>query len=293
MGTVNDGAAQRLGEGSEWQWFRRGAAVSEPTAVDGSDSTGVLPHHYATEGLDSFVGRIHPLGLVAAFVALLGVVFSFVDTDYLIGNLRLWHWLVLLGTIGASLSLPFMNAIRVGIEAISTFMVRGLDLPLRLGFLLMLGSALAAFVIFSISHDTEVGITSAFGFGIGVGAVTMGPIWVLAWGVFVLSLFSSLTRYLSKFIDADLIIAEVSSLGWQSFGLIAMLGIGYGVREGVNPRIDFWWADFSNKTKAWLDFVLHVGLLMPFIFMVSRILYPFARNTLGYKPDRSRPGLPG
>jgi len=121
----------------------------------------------------------------------------------------------------------------------------------------------------------------------------MGPIWVLAWAVFVIALFSSLTRYTAKFVNADLIIAEVSSLGWQAFALIAMLGIGYGVREGVNPRIDFWWAEFSNKKKAWLDFVLHVAFLLPFLLMVGRILFPFAKNTLGFKPDRSGQGLPG
>jgi TRAP-type mannitol/chloroaromatic compound transport system permease small subunit len=262
-----------------------------------SESTGygqeAIPPHYATEGLSGPLGRIHPIGLVAAFIGLLGVVFSFVDTDYLIGHLRWWHWLLIVVTIAAALSVSLLNNIRIGIEAISTFMLKGLGLSLRTGSMVTAIAAIGAFVIFRITHDTEVAVTSAFGFGIGVGALTMGPIWVLAWGVFVISLFSSLTRYISKFTDSDLIIAEVSSLGWQSFGLIAMLGLGYGVREGVNPRIDFWWADFSNRTKAWLDFVLHVGLLMPFLLMVLRILYPFARNTLGYKPDRSGQGLPG
>ena len=150
--------------------------------------------------------------------------------------------------------------------------------------------ALASLVLVSARYDSEAGITAAFGFGTAVAAVLMGPIWVLAWAVFILALFSSLSRYIAKFVEADLIIAEVSSLAWQSFAFIALLGVGYGVREGVNPRIDFWWANFSHRTKAWLDFVLHICLFMPFLFMVLRILYPFARNTLGYKPDRSGAG---
>ena len=263
-------------------------------AREGADiGQSAAPPHYATEGLSGPLGRIHPIGLVAALIGLLGIIFSFIDTDYLIGHLRWWHWVLIVLTIAASFSVSLLNNIRIGIEAISTFMLKGLGLSLRTGSILTIVASVGAFVIFRITHDTAVAITSAFGFGIGMGALTMGPIWVLAWGVFVISLFSSLTRYTSKFIDSDLIIAEASSLGWQSFGLIAFLGIGYGVREGVNPRIDFWWADFSNKTKAWLDFALHVGLLLPFVLMVGRILYPFARNTLGYKPDRSGQGLPG
>ena len=249
------------------------------------------PSQLVTTGIDGPLGRIHPIGLVAAGIIVLDLVLRVVsDTDYLVGNLTLRYYVILGVTVLVAASLSTMDRIRRGIEAISTFMLRGLGLPLRAGVLAAAAAALIAFAWVTIQYDSEAGITAAFGFAAAVAAVCIGPIWVLAWAVFLLALFSSLSRYIAKFVEADLIIAEVTSLTWQSFAFIALLGVGYGVREGVNPRIDFWWANFSHRTKAWLDFVLHVGLFMPFLFMVLRILYPFSRNTLGYKPDRSGAG---
>ena len=64
-------------------------------------------------------------------------------------------------------------------------------------------------------------------------------------------------------------------------------GLGYGVKSGVNPRIDFWWADFSNRTKAWLDFVLHALLFVPFLWAGLRLLHGYAKTNLGYQRDFS------
>ncbi len=150
----------------------------------------------------------------------------------------------------------------------------------------LVAAAIAA-VVFGLSYDIEVGITSAFGFGLLVASVLMGPVWVLTWGVFLLALYSSLSRYIARFVERDLIIAEVSALSWQTFALIALLGVGYGVREAINPRIDFWWADFSNRRKALLDFTLHVTLFMPFLIAALRILRPYAKLSLGFKRDFS------
>lgn len=244
-----------------------------------------------TSGIDGPLGRLHPIGWVAIAIVVLDLVLRvFTDTAYLIGNLTLRYWILLGLTIAASASLPLMNRLREAIESISTFMLRGLNMRIGTGMIAATVAGLVALVSVTARYDSEAGVTAAFGFATAVAALCLGPIWVLAWAVFILALFSSLSRYIAKFVEADLIIAEVSSLAWQSFAFIAMLGVGYGVREGVNPRIDFWWANFSHRSKAWLDFVLHVGLFMPFLFMVSRILWPFARNTLGYRPDRSGAG---
>ena len=273
-------------------------AVPDPTAAERRlESDGVqadeppFSSSLEVDGTGGLFGRIHPIGWVALGIAVLDLVLRVVsDSDYLIGNLTLRYWVFLAIVFAASTSFALLVRIRRGIESISTFMLKGLNVSMRTGLLAALTSAIVAFVVVTALYDSEDGITAAFGTGTAVAALLMGPIWVLAWAVFILALFSSLSRYIAKFVEADLIIAEVSSLGWQSFAFIALLGVGYGVREGVNPRIDFWWANFSRRTKAWLDFVLHILLFMPFLFMVLRILYPFARNTLGYKPDRSGAG---
>ncbi len=116
-----------------------------------------------------------------------------------------------------------------------------------------------------------------------VGTVTKTIAWILAWAVFGFQLFNVVTRYGNDLVEQDILLGEVVSLAAQSFALMFLLGINYGVRDGVNPRIDFWWANFSNRTKAWLDFVLHAALLVPFTWMAIRILQPYAATSLGRK----------
>lgn len=120
-------------------------------------------------------------------------------------------------------------------------------------------------------------------------AITGTAAWILAWVVFFVQLFNVVTRYGNDLVDQDILIGQATSGAWQSFALLFLLGINYGVKAEVNPRIDFWWADFSDVRKAWLDFVLHIMLLLPFIIMAIRILRPYAAISLGRRRDGTWP----
>lgn len=110
---------------------------------------------------------------------------------------------------------------------------------------------------------------------------------VLVWVVFILGFFAVVTRYVARFIQKDIIIGELFDLQWMVFGALVLLGLNYGVLEGVNPRIDFWWANFSNKTKAWIDLILHTCLFLPFLIMSIMILWPYAMTSMGRSFDGS------
>jgi TRAP-type mannitol/chloroaromatic compound transport system permease small subunit len=111
----------------------------------------------------------------------------------------------------------------------------------------------------------------------------------LAWVVFIVQLFNVVTRYGTRYVEQDILIGQATSLAWQSFAALFLLGVNYGIRDGVNPRIDFWWANFTDKTKASIDFVLHTLLFLPFVFMAIRILQPYAAIALGRKRDGTWP----
>ncbi len=111
--------------------------------------------------------------------------------------------------------------------------------------------------------------------------------WVLVWVVFILGLFNVITRYVGRFVRQDIIIGEIFDLQWMLFGALFLLAFNYGLREGVNPRIDFWWANFSDKKKAFIDLVIHVTLFMPFLWLGIRLLWPYAMSGLGRKFDGS------
>ena len=265
-------------------------ALTNPVDVEDvlEHITATSKRELVTDGLDGIVGKVHPLGWVALAFGIVALVFTFViDTDLLIGNLAWWHWLLIVGVGVASTQFAVLDGIRAAIEKLSDLAIGGLGVGVVKGTYASLAAAVIALVVFGVAYGIEVGITSGFGFGLLVGSVLMGPVWVLPWGVFLLALYSSLTRYVARFVERDLIISEVSAMSWQTFALIAVLGVGYGVREGINPRIDFWWAEFSNRRKALLDFVLHVTLFMPFLVTALRILQPYAKLSLGFKRDFS------
>jgi len=110
---------------------------------------------------------------------------------------------------------------------------------------------------------------------------------ILVWVVFLLGLFNVVTRYVARFIQRDIIVGEVFDLQWMLFGALFLLGLNYGVREGVNPRIDFWWANFSNKRKAVIDLVIHVFLFLPFLVLAIRILWSYSLSGMGRSFDGS------
>ncbi len=118
-----------------------------------------------------------------------------------------------------------------------------------------------------------------------VTSATGSVSWVLAWVVFVLGLFNVVTRYVARFIERDIIIGEIFDLQWMVFGGLFLLGLNYGVREGVNPRIDFWWADFSAKKKAVIDLAFHTILFLPFLIMAMRVLWGWALSAMGRSFD--------
>ena len=161
------------------------------------------------------------------------------------------------------------------------------EIPVGRGALLALGAFVITFLVTMVMTDWQIGVTTAFAVAVLVGGLAMGPLWVIAWGIFAVIFFYVVTRYTARFIEVDIIIGEVNSLGLQLFGLLSLLGVGYGVKAGVNPRIDFWWAEFSNRRKAWLDFVLHALLFVPFLWAALRLLHSYAKTNLGFKRDFS------
>jgi len=123
---------------------------------------------------------------------------------------------------------------------------------------------------------------------VGIEAVskfTGGISRVLVWVVVSLGLFNVITRYVARFIERDIIVGEVFDLQWMVFGALVLLGLNYGVLEGVNPRIDFWWAGFSNKKKAWIDLILHSFFFLPFLIMSIQILWKYAMTAMGRSFD--------
>lgn len=191
------------------------------------------------------------------------------------------------GWITTIIAAVVLVSVIVGLYRLLAKMLSAGSIPISQGALFGVAVFVLTFIVVTIASDWQVGVTNAFALGILASGLAMGPLWVIAWGIFVVIFFYVVTRYTARFVEASIIIGEVNSLGLSLFGLLALLGVGYGVKSGVNPRIDFWWAEFSNRRKAWLDFVLHALLLVPFLWASLRLLHSYAKTNLGFKRDFS------
>lgn len=136
--------------------------------------------------------------------------------------------------------------------------------------------------VVGVLHVTRLGIER-------VTTVCGSMAMALAWIVFFLGLFNVTTRYVARFTQRSIIVGEVFDMQWMMFGALFLLGFNYAVREDVNPRIDFWWTDFSDKTKAWIDVIGHVVFFLPFMWMSVNIIWPYSAQALGRRFDGTWP----
>ncbi|NNF54271.1 MAG: TRAP transporter small permease subunit [Acidimicrobiales bacterium] len=105
---------------------------------------------------------------------------------------------------------------------------------------------------------------------------------VLVVVVLLMVLWSVISRRMDKTFGTSLIVSQFQEGQRMGFAFLTLLGLNFGLREGVNPRVDFWWAEFSNRRKALIDFVFHLFLFLPFAWMVIGVLWnPTRRSVTG------------
>lgn len=156
----------------------------------------------------------------------------------------------------------------------TSFLIGRLPWPLWL----LLLATLAVSTTPNLLHRIRLGLES-------ISRFTGSIVWRLGWLVFAVQLFNVITRYTNNWFERDILFGQTTSLAWMSFGMLFLLGVNYGVFSGVNPRIDFWWTDFSERRKAWIDFGFHVVLFLPFLIVGLRALWPYSATNLGRRFD--------
>lgn len=110
----------------------------------------------------------------------------------------------------------------------------------------------------------------------------------LVFVVFAAGILNVTLRYIGRAIGQQLTSNLWIEAQWYLFALIALLGLAIGIRDGVNPRVDFWYADFSVKKKAAVDLFFHWGLLA-FSFVALRISWPFVERSFNSRETSPDP----
>jgi TRAP-type mannitol/chloroaromatic compound transport system permease small subunit len=69
-------------------------------------------------------------------------------------------------------------------------------------------------------------------------------------------------------------------LGYMMMGAHFMLGAAYTLKKGAHIRIDLIYAHLRRKKRAWVDLIGYVGLLLPFLAVLTWYLWDYAYTAL-------------
>jgi len=100
---------------------------------------------------------------------------------------------------------------------------------------------------------------------------------VAAMLVIVLSLlvvWDALNRYL--FHDGSVALQE---LEWHLFDIIFLLGLSFTLQTNKHVRVDIFYARFSPKTKALLEIVSQLLLVIPFTLLILYVSWDFVMQS--------------
>ncbi len=114
--------------------------------------------------------------------------------------------------------------------------------------------------------------------------------WLTALMVGVVCIDVLLRYFLSHVFSVGAFLREVE---WHLFSLIFLIGAGYALKHDRHVRVDIFYAQFRPKTKAWVNFLGTIFLLLPFCTVLIYASYPYIRNAfLMHEASLDPGGLP-
>lgn len=80
----------------------------------------------------------------------------------------------------------------------------------------------------------------------------------------VVGLVNVILRRIGAAVGQSLTSNALIEAQWYMYSTIFLLSFAYILKNQVNVRVDFWFANRTVKTKAWIDFIGHLIGLIPF-----------------------------
>lgn len=105
--------------------------------------------------------------------------------------------------------------------------------------------------------------------------------------VVVIGFVNALARYVGRFTGRQITSNLWFEVQWYLFGTIFLLAFAYILKNDINVRVDFWFANRSERTKAAIDLVGHLFALVPFCLLALLVLWGPTLTSWGARPDGS------
>lgn len=111
----------------------------------------------------------------------------------------------------------------------------------------------------------------------------------LAAVLFILLLLNVFYDVLMRYVFNDVSIA-MQELEWHLYASIFLIGIAYGLQTGGHVRVDIIYEKLPLKTKAWVDLLGCLILLLPFAGLVAYYGVGFAYESFKLGETSGDPG---
>lgn len=90
----------------------------------------------------------------------------------------------------------------------------------------------------------------------------------------VISMLNVILRRVGSAQGRNLTSNSLIEAQWYLYTLIFVFGLAYILREGINVRVDFWFANRSSRTQSWIDLIGHLIGLIPFAYIGIKYSWP-------------------
>ena len=82
----------------------------------------------------------------------------------------------------------------------------------------------------------------------------------------------------------------MQELEWHLFAMIFLLGAGYTLKKNGHVRVDIFYTNFNERTKAWINLLGPIIFLLPFSLMVIYSSQDFITSSFAVREISPDPG---
>ncbi len=90
-------------------------------------------------------------------------------------------------------------------------------------------------------------------------------------------------RYTGEQIGQKLTNNAIIETQWYLYTLVFFFGFSYLLKHDINVRVDFWFAEQTERRKTWIDLIGHTIALIPFCFLALYATFNPVLTSWGHK----------
>ncbi len=102
---------------------------------------------------------------------------------------------------------------------------------------------------------------------------------------FIVGFMNVVLRYTGELVGRKLTNNVFIELQWYLYSLIFFFGFSYILKNGINVRVDFWFAEQNKKLQAKIDLVGHFIALIPFCILALWATWTPVLRSWGLRPN--------